>query len=119
MDQKEIDSYLEKMSENRISFDVSGLPLQFRTSKNQFNSGLVTLNNHCKVLNKLNVKGFVTWIMPTNNELTYLKNQLPNDAKVYLSFEGSCFDLCFSIVPKDKDDRKYYKTLGFKYDYKD
>ena len=26
-------------------------------------------------------------------ELTYLKNQLPNDAKVYLSFEGSCFDL--------------------------
>ena len=74
MDQKGIDSYLEKMSENRISFDVSGLPLQFRTSKNQFNSGLVTLNNHCKVLNKLNVKGFVTWIMPTNNELTYLKN---------------------------------------------
>ena len=52
-------------------------------------------------------------------ELTYLKNQLPNDAKVYFSFEGSCFDLCFTIVPKDKDDRKYYKTLGFKYDYKD
>jgi len=52
-------------------------------------------------------------------ELTYLKNQLPNDAKVYFSLEGSCFDLCFSIVPKDKDDRKYYKTIGFKYDYKD
>ena len=52
-------------------------------------------------------------------ELTYLKNQLPNDAKLYLSFEGSCFDLCFSIVPTDNDDRKYYKTLGFKYDYKD
>jgi hypothetical protein len=52
-------------------------------------------------------------------ELTYLKNQLPNDAKVYLSFEGSCFDLCFSIVPKDKDDRKYYKRIGFEYDYKD
>ena len=41
MDQKEIDSYLEKMNENRISFDVSGLPLQFRTSKNQFNKGLI------------------------------------------------------------------------------
>ena len=52
-------------------------------------------------------------------ELTYLKNQLPNDAKVYFSFEGSCFDLCFTIVPKDKDDRKYYITLGFKYVYKD
>ena len=74
MDQKEIDSYLEKMSENRISFDVSGLPLEFRTSKNQFNKGLVTLDNHCKILNKLNVKGFNTWIMPTNNKLTYLKN---------------------------------------------
>ena len=73
-DQKEIDSYLEKMSENRISFDVSGLPLQFRTSNNQFNKGLITfLDNHCKVLNKLNVKGFNTWIMPTNNDLTYLK----------------------------------------------
>ena len=53
---------------------MSGLPLQFRTSKNQFNKGLVTLDNHCKVLNKLNVKGFNTWIMPTNNKLTYLKN---------------------------------------------
>ena len=74
MDQKEIDSYLEKMSENRISFDVSGLPLEFRTNKNQFNKGLVTLDNHCKILNKLNVKGFNTWIMPTNNKLTYLKN---------------------------------------------
>ena len=74
MDQKKIDNYLEKMSENRISFDVSGLPLQFRTSKNQFNKGLVTLDNHCKVLKKLNVKGFNTWIMPTNNKLTYLKN---------------------------------------------
>jgi len=74
MNQKEIDDYLEKMSENRISFDVSGLPLQFRTSKNQFDKGLITLNNYCKVLNKLNVKGFNTWIMPTNNNLTYLKN---------------------------------------------
>jgi len=74
MNQKEIDSYLGKMNENRISFDVSGLPLQFRTSKNQFNKGLITLDNHCKVLNKLNVKGFNTWIMPTNNKLTYLKN---------------------------------------------
>jgi len=74
MNQKEIDNYLEKMSENRISFDVSGLPLQFRTSKNQFDKGLITLNNYCKVLNKLNVKGFNTWIMPTNNNLTYLKN---------------------------------------------
>ena len=74
MDQEGIDNYIEKMRENRISFDVSGLPLQFRTSKNQFDKGLITLNNHCKVLNKLNVKGFNTWIMPTNNELTYLKN---------------------------------------------
>ena len=52
MDQKEIDSYLEKMSENRISFDVSGSPLQFRTTKNQFNKGLVTLDNHCKILKR-------------------------------------------------------------------
>ena len=74
MDQKGIDNYIEKMRENRISFDVSGLPLQFRTNKNQFDKGLITLNNHCKVLNKLNVKGFNTWIMPTNNELTYLNN---------------------------------------------
>ena len=52
-------------------------------------------------------------------ELSYIKNQLPNDAKVYFSLEGSCFDLCFTIVPKDKDDRKYYKSIGFSYDYKD
>ena len=52
-------------------------------------------------------------------ELSYIKNQLPNDARVSLAFEGSCFDLCFTIVPKDKDDRKYYKSIGFKYDYKD
>ena len=52
-------------------------------------------------------------------ELSYIKNQLPNDARVSLAFEGSCFDLCINIVPKDKDDRKYYKSIGFSYDYKD
>ena len=119
MDQKEIDSYLEKMSENRISFDVSGLPLQFRTSKNQFNSGLVTLNNHCKVLNKLNVKGFVTWIMPTNNELTYLKNfnihkeRLKECAKI-IGNHGMKFGLEF-VGPKtlmSRDQFSFIRTIN-------
>ena len=74
MDHREIDNYLKKMKENKISFDVSGLPVQFRTNKDQFNKGLITLDTYCKILNKLNVKGFNTWIMPTNKDLTYLEN---------------------------------------------
>ena len=49
-------------------------------------------------------------------DLTYWTRQLPSDADVTM-FEGKCFELKFSIIPQDKDDRKYYKSLGFEYDY--
>ena len=52
-------------------------------------------------------------------DLTYWTRQLPSDADVTMVFDGICFELKFSIIPQDKDDRKYYKSLGFEYDYKD
>ena len=56
---------------------------------------------------------------PSSNPAADRTLELPSDADVTMVFEGKCFELKFSIIPQDKDDRKYYKSLGFEYDYKD
>ena len=66
--------YENKMSNNSISFDVSILPVDFSQTETIFNQGLEILKDYCKIMNKIGSKGFCRWIMPTNNDLTYLKN---------------------------------------------
>ena len=50
------------------------MPVDFSQTETIFNQGLVILKDYCKVMNRIGSKGFCRWIMPTNNDLTYLKN---------------------------------------------
>ena len=74
MSDSEYIEYENKMSNNSISFDVAILPVDFSQSETIFNQGLEILKDYCKIMNRIGSKGFCRWIMPTNNDLTYLKN---------------------------------------------
>ena len=70
----ELSDYLDKMASNSISFDVSILPVDFSQTDSVFNDGIKVLKDYCKVMRKIDSVGFCRWIMPTSNNLTYLKN---------------------------------------------
>ena len=68
------EEYVTKMKAHDIVFDSGGLPIQFRTSKIQFQRGLSFLKQHIETIASYGIPSFVTWIMPTNQELTYRQN---------------------------------------------
>jgi len=74
MSNMELSDYLDKMASNSISFDVSILPVDFSQTDSVFNNGIKVLKDYCKVMRKIDSVGFCRWIMPTSNNLTYLKN---------------------------------------------
>ena len=74
MSNMELSDYLDKMASNSISFDVSILPVDFSQTDSVFNDGIKILKDYCKVMRKIDSVGFCRWIMPTSNNLTYLKN---------------------------------------------
>ena len=74
MSTMELGDYLDKMVSNSISFDVSILPVDFSQTDSVFNNGIKVLKDYCKVMRKIDSVGFCRWIMPTSNNLTYLKN---------------------------------------------
>ena len=74
MSDSEYIDYENRMSKNSISFDVSILPVDFSQTEVVFNQGLEILKDYCKVMKSIGSEGFCRWIMPTNNDLTYLKN---------------------------------------------
>ena len=74
MSTMELSDYLDKMASNSISFDVSILPVDFSQTDSVFNNGIKVLKDYCKVMRKIDSVGFCRWIMPTSNNLTYLKN---------------------------------------------
>ncbi len=74
MSTMELTDYLDKMASYSISFDVSILPVDFSQTDSVFNDGIKVLKDYCKVMRKIDSVGFCRWIMPTSNNLTYLKN---------------------------------------------
>ena len=74
MSNMKLSDYLDKMVSNSISFDVSILPVDFSQTDSVFNNGIKVLKDYCKVMRKIDSVGFCRWIMPTSNNLTYLKN---------------------------------------------
>ena len=74
MSTMELSDYLDKMASNSISFDVSILPVDFSQTDSVFNNGIKVLKDYCNVMRKIDSVGFCRWIMPTSNNLTYLKN---------------------------------------------
>lgn len=74
MKAQELAGFLESMKKANISWGMSGLPVQFRNSEQQFQEDLAKLPAAAEILNKVGVKGMGTWIMPTHKELTYIEN---------------------------------------------
>ncbi|MEX2593100.1 MAG: TIM barrel protein [Anditalea sp.] len=65
---------LEKMNSNEISWDAAGLPVDFRKDDELFKEGMTNLPKLATALQKSGVDRMSTWIMPTDQELTYLEN---------------------------------------------
>ncbi len=74
MNDQELTEYQNIMTENNISFDIAILPVDFSGSQNVYKNGLNILKEQCKIMSKINSKGFCRWIMPTSNDFTYLNN---------------------------------------------
>ena len=65
---------LADMKAHDISWDAAGLPVDFRKDDKLFKEGLATLPKLASALQQSNVSRVSTWIMPTDQELTYLEN---------------------------------------------
>ena len=70
----QVENYLDKMESHNLVFDAAGLPIQFRTNEETFKKGFDQLKSNLPILSKLNIPGFVTWIMPTNDIFSYTEN---------------------------------------------
>jgi sugar phosphate isomerase/epimerase len=70
----EIQTWLGKMKAKNIRYATAGLPVDFRKDQQRFQQSLAQLPAQAKTLKSLGVKRMATWIMPGNNELTYLQN---------------------------------------------
>jgi sugar phosphate isomerase/epimerase len=70
----QIRDWVETMKAKGIRYSSSGLPVLFHRDQEQFQKGLARLPKYANLARKLGVDRMVTWIIPGNNELTYLKN---------------------------------------------
>jgi len=70
----EIRAWLGTMKAKGIRYGAAGLPVEFRRDDAAFEAGLAKLPKQASVLRQLGVTRVATWILPGNNNLTYLQN---------------------------------------------
>jgi sugar phosphate isomerase/epimerase len=70
----EIRAWVETMKAKDIRYGAAGLPVEFRRDDEAFKTGLAKLPKQAKVLHQMGVTRVATWILPGNNNLTYLQN---------------------------------------------
>ncbi|MFT5383462.1 MAG: sugar phosphate isomerase/epimerase [Saprospiraceae bacterium] len=69
-----LNDFIKKMKSKNISWGSAGLPLDFRKSAAIFDQGMKDLPVLSKALQQAGVSRMNTWIMPTNDTLTYREN---------------------------------------------
>ena len=74
MNDAELQDLKAKMKEWNITWGAAGLPMQFRTTEEQFREDLVKLPKLADACQRAGLTRMNTWIMPTHAELTYLEN---------------------------------------------
>ena len=74
MDKGERKQFLAEMKTQGITWDAAGLPVDFRKDDELFRKGMSALPELADALQKSGVNRMSTWIMPTDQELTYLEN---------------------------------------------
>lgn len=70
----QITDWLAQMKNKGIKYGTAGLPIDFRKDAQRFEQGLEQLPRQAAILNKLGVTRMATWILPGDNNLTYLQN---------------------------------------------
>jgi sugar phosphate isomerase/epimerase len=70
----EIRRWLQVMKAKGVRYGTGGLPVNFRGDDNAFKKDLARLPEQAALLQKLGVDRVATWILPGNNNLTYLQN---------------------------------------------
>lgn len=70
----EIRDWLWKMKQKGIRYGTAGLPVDFRKDEERFKQGLSQFPGQAAILNRLGVTRMATWILPGDNNLTYLQN---------------------------------------------
>ena len=74
MSETQIGSVLAQMSQNNLSWDAAGLPVDFRKDEMLFREGFLRLPEVGAALQNVGVQRMSTWIMPTHAIYTYRKN---------------------------------------------
>jgi sugar phosphate isomerase/epimerase len=70
----DLQRFLDSMKSKRIAWGSAGLPVEFRKSDEEFQSGLKLLPSRAAALKKAGVTRVSTWILPGSASLTYLEN---------------------------------------------
>ncbi len=70
----DVERFLERMKQKGIVWAQAGLPVEFRKSEEEFQSGLRALPATAAALQRAGVTRVGTWIMPAHATLTYLEN---------------------------------------------
>ena len=74
MSSGELSEFLGEMKQHQLSWDASGLPVDFRKDQATFKNGLAALPKIAATCQKAGVSRMGTWVMPSHNELTYHQN---------------------------------------------
>src|SRR5690554_4461017 len=74
MGEGERNEFLFKMKAANLSWDAAGLTVDFRKTEDLFRQGIENLPKVAHALQRSGVRRMSTWIMPTHQELTYMKN---------------------------------------------
>ncbi|RPI29353.1 MAG: sugar phosphate isomerase/epimerase [Acidobacteria bacterium] len=103
---------IARMKEHRVQWGVSGLPVQFRTTDEDFKRTIAALPSRAKVLAEVGAIRICTWILPGHDSLTYRQNferhrsRLAEVAAI-LKNEGLVLGLEF-VGPKSSRDRSRF-----------
>jgi sugar phosphate isomerase/epimerase len=74
MSDKTLKEFLQKMKRHKISWGSTNLPVEFRKDEAKFQEGLAKLPEMAKALQRAKATRMNTWILNSNNDLTYLRN---------------------------------------------
>lgn len=72
--ESDVARFLDRMKEKRMVWAQAGLPVEFRKSEAEFQTGMKALPATAKALKRAGVERVGTWLMPMSSELTYLEN---------------------------------------------
>jgi sugar phosphate isomerase/epimerase len=70
----EIGEWVALMKEKGIRYGAAGLPVEFRKGDDEFRKGMAGFAKRASLMKQLGVTRVATWLLPGDNELTYLQN---------------------------------------------